>query len=276
MEKDKINVLKETVTTYILTPQKISSILSELKEEIEFNSKLLIESNKEDVKIYKKQIKIDEILKIIDGYKDAESTGGEKGSRVIVYRGDPYLTLHICIQALVEGQKVLLVYDEFMKGVNEILLQIINNVLNRHKVPNLINVSTEYSIKAIKEIEDIFDEIVIIGDTTMYQALETEKKIKFYPYNNIILYCEDEELEKLQEAIYIYANENQYEIEILYEDNIDDAIDAINAEDFANIAVLLTQNDESREQFEDEIENKEIYINKNPFKKEVGKIYNYI
>ena len=276
MEKDKINELKQPAPSYILTPQKLNDIFEDLKKAISENSELIIESNKEDVKVYKKQIKIEEFEKIVDSYKNAESSGVEKSGRIVVYKGDPYLTLHICMQALIEAKKVLLVYDQFMYGVNEVLLQIIRDVLKKYSVSDIINSNKEYSVKAIKELEDIFEEIIVIGDTTMYQSLKTENKIKFYPYNNIILYCEDESLEKIQEAIYIYANENQYEIEILYEDNIEDAIEIINTEDFANIAILLTKYDESREKFEKEVKYKEIYINTNPFKKEVGKIYNYI
>jgi len=29
-------------------------------------------------------------------------------------------------------------------------------------------------------LEDIFEEIIVIGDTTMYQSLKTENKIKNY------------------------------------------------------------------------------------------------
>ena len=42
------------------------------------------------------------------------------------------------------------------------------------------------------------------------------------------------------------------------------------------MAVLITQNNENREKFFYEIKNKEIFVNENPFKKEVGKIYNYL
>ena len=90
-----------------------------------------------------------------------------------------------------------------------------------------------------------------------------------------MLYCDTKELEKLREAIFIYANENQYEIEILYEENIDDIINIINSDVFVNVAVLLTRNPQNKEKFEKNIKDKEIYVNDNPFKKEVGKVYNY-
>ena len=60
--------------------------------------------------------------------------------------------------------------------------------------------------------------------------LENEDNVKFYPYNNIALYCDSDELEMLQEAIYVYANENQYETEIIYTENFDEVIELINCE----------------------------------------------
>ena len=90
-----------------------------------------------------------------------------------------------------------------------------------------------------------------------------------------MLYCEDEELKELQEIIYIIANENQYELEILYDETLEEAINMINSDDFANIAILLTKESKSKINFENNIKNKQIYINSNPFKKG-EKIYNYL
>ena len=119
---------------------------------------------------------------------------------------------------------------------------------------------------------------IIIGDTTMYQQLQDEEgiEVKYYPYNNICIYSDNTEFNKLQEAIFIYANENQYEMEVLYEDNVEDVIHEINANDFIDTAILLTKNAESEELFKVMIENKQVYVNDNPFKQEVGKIYNYL
>ena len=124
----------------------------------------------------------------------------------------------------------------------------------------------------------MFDEIIVIGDTRLYQQLidDDEINVKFYPYNNICMFSDDKEFEKLQEAIYIYANENQYEMEILYDEDIEDVIDQINSDDFVDIAILLTKNSYNKELFETLIDNKQVFVNDNPFKQEVGKIYNYL
>ena len=277
MKKDNVNDLSEQASRYVLTTRQLNTFLEDLKDLIQLNFKLIINSNKEDVKIYKKQINIEEFINIIDSYKNSECILEEDERKLVLYKGDPYLTLHICIQSLIKRIKVILIHDEFMLGVNEVILAIFNEALKEHNIFNLINSENDYSIKKIKEIEKLVDGIVVIGDTSLYQGLDIEKNIKFYPYNNIMLYCESEELEELQEAMYIYANENQYEMEILYEENLQDAINIINSDEFVNIAILLTKSDESKINFETLVKNKKVYINSNPFKQEVnGKVYNYL
>ena len=274
MEKEKIEEITKEVSRYALTTKLLNDFFVDLKDCILKNSNLIMGCNREDVKSYRKQIKIKELFNIIDEYKQSECILAEDERKIVVYKGDPYLTLHLCIQALIRRNKVLLFHEKFMLGVNEIIIKIFNNVLKSYNIYNLINEISNYTVKEIKKIENYFDEIIVIGDTTSYQALENDS-IKFYPYNNIMLYCDTKELEKLQEAIFIYANENQYEIEILYEENIDDIINIINSDVFVNVAVLLTRNPQNKEKFEKNIKDKEIYVNDNPFKKEVGKVYNY-
>ena len=70
--------------------------------------------------------------------------------------------------------------------------------------------------------------------------------------------------------------ENEYEIEIIYDDSLEEVIEAINMDDQKSTAVLLTKSDLDKEKFFYEIKNKEVFVNENPFKKEVGKIYNYL
>ncbi len=277
MKKDNVNNLSEQVSRYALTTKQLNIFLEDLKDLIQLNSKLIINCNKEDVKVFKKQIKLEEFIKIIDSYKNSECILEDDERKLVIYKGDPYLTLHICLQALIKRIKVILIHDEFMLGVNEVLLAIFNEALKEHNIFNLVNRESDYSINKIKEIEKLVDGIVVIGDTSVFQGLDIEKNIKYYPYNNIMLYCENEELEELQEAMYIYANENQYEMEILYEDTLEEAINIINSDEFVNMAILLTKSEESKMDFETLIKDKDVYVNNNPFKQGVnGKIYNYL
>ena len=169
--------------------------------------------------------------------------------------------------------KIIFAYDEFMLSTNEILFTIFSKILKEYKIDNLIN-KCQYSKEKILEIKDLLDaEIIGIGDTTMYQVLDEEGK--FYSYYNIMLYCDNEMLVPIKDAIYVYSNENNYELEIVYEDNIEDAINYMNIVETTNIVVLLSNNKNTIKKFKEKI-NKKLFINENPFIKSYGKIYDYL
>lgn len=278
MESVKIDEVQETVGQYALTQNNLNAFLDRLKEVIINNKELINELNKEDWKHNKKQIKIKELLDVVERYRYIDTSIQKENERkIVVYKGEPYLTLHICMQSYTQKTKVMIINQSYMNGVNAIIFEIFKQVLKENKVFNLIENTTNFSMEEFKEIRKHYDDTVVIGDTTIYQLLEKNgEKVKFYPYNNIAIYCEDESLKQLEEAIYIYANENQYEIESIQSNKLDEVIGMINNDKFKSMAVLITQNNKNREKFFYEIKNKEIFVNENPFKKEVGKIYNYL
>ena len=278
MEIFKIEELQEPVVPYELTKSNLDAFLNRLKELIILNKELINEANIEDLKHNKKQIKIKEFIDIIEKYRFIENVSEkEKGSKIVIYKGEPYLSLHICLQAYTQKTKVMIINQSFMNGVNAILFELFKQVLSENKIYNLINNVTKFSLNDFEKINKYYDNTVVIGDSTIYQLLEKNNdKIKFYPYNNIAIYCEDDKLKQLEEAIYIYANENQYEIESINSKQLEEVIGIINNDEFKSVAILITQNETNRERFFYEIKNKEIYVNENPFKKEVGKIYNYL
>ena len=68
MEKNQVESLQEEASRYALTPSLLKEILYELKKKIVEKKDLITVANKEDIKINKKQIKIKELLSIIDSY----------------------------------------------------------------------------------------------------------------------------------------------------------------------------------------------------------------
>lgn len=276
MGKIDIEILKKTVSEYSLTTNIQNELLERLKKSVIDNGNLITDANKEDVKISKKQVKIKKILEIIDFYKTKKFKDNKRKTKIVIYKGDPYLTLNICLQALISKTKVILLCDDFMIGVNKVLIKIILNVFGKYRIDNLINFNTNYTLEDIDKLEKICDDIVVIGDTLIYQQLkDNKKKIKFYSYNNIVLYCDSNELLKLQEAIYIYANENQFELEIVYLKSIDEVLERVKNNKLINTVVLLTKSNTHKELFESSLKDKDVYVNDNPFKQEVGRIYNY-
>lgn len=252
--------------------ENAKKILESLKNNLRANKEILESANRIDVQVSKKKIKLETLIEIVDNYKEAYFKNLDKVF-IVYYKGDPYLTINLFIQALMSRSKIIFAYDEFMLSTNEILFTIFSKILKEYKIDNLIN-KCQYSKEKIFEIKDLLDaEIIGIGDTTMYQVLNEEGK--FYSYYNIMLYCDNEMLVPIKDAIYVYSNENNYELEIVYEDNIEDAINYMNIVETTNIVVLLSNNKNTIKKFKEKI-NKKLFINENPFIKSYGKIYDYL
>ena len=276
---------KVDYSTYMQSTIEISDILNDITNFIIDNSNVIIEANKKDIEIYKKQIKIKELLKIVENYRnnyDFQFNSLNNAKRVVVYYGEPYLTLNICIQAIISRTSVYMCFSEFMSNVNFAIIDTLRKVTQKHKLNNLINIcDTNYSINEKFDIKQFIDkeninDITVIGDSTVYQLLKPMYNVVFHPYNNIILYSNDEKFEKLKEAIYTYANENNYEVEVVYEDNIEEFVNIINQNKMSNIAVLLTENEDDKQKVKSLLIGKELFINENPFKNDFQTICNYL
>ena len=254
---------------------KINNILNDINNSFIENELLIVEANKKDVDEYKKKVKIKTLIDIIDTYRNSNVPIDNNFNQIkhVVYIGDPYLTLNICLQAIINRCKVVLTYSNFMKNVNNIILQLITEVIQKYNMEEYISFLDSYSISEIKSFQD---DIVIVGDTNMYELLKNNVNVKYFPYNNIVLYTDSNELEDLKEAIYIVADENKYELEILYDEDIYNVIETINQNELCNTVILLTQNESNIEIFKNSIITKNLYINENPYKNEYGVINNYL
>ena len=254
---------------------KINNILNDINNSFIENELLIVETNKKDVDEFKKKVKIKTLIDIIDNYRNSNVPIDNNFNRKkhVVYIGDPYLTLNICLQAIINRCKVVLTYSNFMKNVNNIILQLITEVIQKYNMEEYISFLDSYSISEIKSFQD---DIVIVGDTNMYELLKNNVNVKYFPYNNIVLYTDSNELEDLKEAIYIVADENKYELEILYDEDIYNVIETINQNELCNTVILLTQNESNIEIFKNSIITKNLYINENPYKNEYGVINNYL
>lgn len=251
---------------------KAKKVLEKFKVNLKENKEILENSNKIDAQITKKKIKLETLIEIIDNYKESNFRNQDRNF-IVYYKGDPYITINLFIQALLSRSKVILAYDEFMLSINEILFTIFSKTLKEFNIENLIQ-KCKYNKEEIYEAKELLlAEIVGIGDTTMYQILEEEGK--FYSYYNIMMYCDSELLAPIKDAIYVYSNENNYELEIVYEENIDEVINYMNLVETTNIVVLLSNNKATINKFREKI-NKKLFVNENPFIKNYGKIYDYL
>ena len=248
--------------------------IEDLIQEFEDNKNILKKANAIDIEVSRKIIEIEEIKNILKQYQNYKLSDEILSKRVVIYAGHPYLTINILLQAIIAKSQVLLLTDEFMLGVNNIIFSIFKKVLKNYKVIDFFESHENYGVQEIKNVASNYDEIIVIGDTTTMQLLQDLDNIEFYAYNNIILYSDNDKYEQLRKVIYKYASENEYELEIIYEEDIDVILKIIDTDKFVDIVILLSENEKIKEKFKS-IKDKNVFINKNPFDSKVGKIYNY-
>lgn len=250
---------------------KKMKLLNEIKESVIKDKEFFEQATEIDFKKWKKKLDLDIFSKMIDEYIEMEKNNHtaiiEEGNTqiekiVISYYGNPYVTWILCIQAIIYQKQLLLETGEFMLSTNTFIVNMVNQILKENHLPTLLIDCIEIvDKKAIieKEIKTI-----IIGATQ--NKAEYFGKYIYIPYNNYIIYCADEELEKLSKSIYDYACNNFFETEVLFEEDIEEAIAIINLHKDC-IAVILTKDTNLQKMFREKIGNK-LYINENPFSKE--------
>ena len=250
---------------------KKMKLLNEIKESFIKDKEFFEQATEIDFKKWKKKLDLAIFSKMIDEYIEMEKNNHtaiiEEGNTqiekiVISYYGNPYVTWILCIQAIIYQKQLLLETGEFMLSTNTFIVNMVNQILKENHLPTLLIDCIEIvDKKAIieKEIKTI-----IIGATQ--NKAEYLGKYIYIPYNNYIIYCADEELEKLSKSIYDYACNNFFETEVLFEEDIEEAIAIINLHKDC-IAVILTKDTNLQKMFREKIENK-LYINENPFSKE--------
>ena len=250
---------------------KKMKLLNEIKESFIKDKEFFEQATEIDFKKWKKKMDLTVFSKIIDEYIEMEKNNhtvmAEEGNTqiekiVISDYGNPYVTWILCIQAIIYQKQLLLETGEFMLSTNTFIVNMVNQILKENHLPKLLIHCAEIVYK--KAIVENEIKTIIIGATQ--NKAEYLGKYIYIPYNNYIIYCADEELEELSKSIYDYAFNNFFETEVLFEEDIEEAIAIINLQKDC-IAVILTKDTNLQNLFREKIENK-LYINENPFSKE--------
>lgn len=248
---------------YNITNNNLPQIFLNIEKELEENKETINELLKIDCKYCKIKINLGMMKKTIDLLRNEQIDIQKQRKIIVKYNGNPCLTLNLCILAIITKNIIVLDYQNNMKGINSFIVQTVNNLLKRYNTDKLIY-QEKYN-------ENNVDKIICIDDINQYNIYLQEKnaKAKFYSFNYIDFYSDCDEYEELEELIYKFAEENQIPIEIYSELDLEEAVQMIKNGLGRNV-IVLTKSNNTKNKFEENIENKKLYINKNPFKENIG------
>lgn len=280
MEETLNNVLKKKSTNISINKDRYKKILNDIILEIKDNKEEFKRVNDIDGNVYDTNIDIEKLTNIIKDSQEKELILEPNSKNILIsYYGSPYITLELCIEGIKTNNKLILAIEDYMLGVNKLIVNIVQNILNDYRIENKIFIFNLLDKNAITQNNSDIDKIICVGNKNtfeLYKKMQVNNLI-YYPFNNIELYCDTDELEELQEMIYQYAEKNFIDLEIYDEfENINKAVEYLNKYGNKFCTVLLTKSKENEEIFRNNIISKYIFVNENPFGKYEFNIDKYI
>lgn len=271
---DFVNKHKEINQLYINVNQ-INKIIEKFKQEITKNKDLIQEMQKIDNTKCNQTTDINKIIELLDAYKKSEvRTNTTKEIVLVSYYGTPYITVNLCIQALLQRKAILLATEDSMLAVNKVLVTIFNTILEDCKILALVKIFNLPKCEEIKIISKNVNDVICIGNSNTYQQYKKMKieDLKFIPFKNMAIYSEDIKYEEIQYELYKYAIENGIEVEVYDDIELEEFIECMELDNMTENIVVLTDKEDTKKMVEEKIKGKKLYINKNPFKNENFKI----
>ena len=254
---------------YNINNNNLSNLFLDIENNLEEKSEIINELLKVDHKYCKIKIDTDMLISTLNMLK-SEKIDTQKEQKILVsYNGNPCITLNLSILAVLTKSTIILDCNECMLGLNSLIIETVNNSLNNFQTDKLI-----YLRDRKQETENV-DKIICIDDINKYNSYLREKntKVKFYSFNYLDFYSDSDEFEEIEELIYKFAEENQTPIEGYSELEINEAIQMME-NGLGKSVAILTNNEETKRNFQENLKNKKLYINKSPFepnKRLIGK-----
>lgn len=266
-----INRQKEIKQLY-LDKETLNNIIEDYKREILSNKENFIELYKIDQEATDEVFNLNDVIKLLNLYKDEEIIKKEKEIIISSFYGNPLITINLCMQAIIKNRGTILAIEDNMFAVNKMLVTLFNNILSDYKIANMIELYNNLRIEDEKEAANNIDYVICIGNTNTYFKLYKEdiKNLKYVPFKNTSLYSKDKEFKDLKYELYKYSIQKGIEIEI-YED-LDEFIACTNIDEEIENVVVFSNDKEEIKMIKETIKNNNLYINENPFKDEDFKI----
>lgn len=245
---------------YNINNNNISKLFLDIEKNLEEKSEIINELLKVDHKYCKIRTDIKMLKNTLDMLKSEKIDTQKEQKILVIYNGNPCITLNLTILAVLTKSTIILDCNECMLGLNSYIIETVNNSLKNLQTDELI-----YLKNRKQEAKDI-DKIICIDDINKYNSYlrAQNKKVRFYSYNYLDFYSDSDEFEEIEELIYKFAEENQIPIEVYSELQIEEAAQMIK-NGLGKSVAILTNNEDTKRVFEKNLKNKNLYINKNPF-----------
>lgn len=264
MEKRSLNISKIEWDKFLIDLQKR---IRDEKFQLSLDKMMKI-----DDKYYDENITPNELIKIIDEYREKDVQDVENMENIqILLSGNPEIVFRLGIEAVRNNVKMILNIEDFCLAQNTILVDTINSIAEENNLYTRLILQNLVKDEKIYEISQRVDCTICFGNSNDYNRLNRKYKIKdlrLYPYNILELYMDSFDLEEVRIGVYEYTIRNQFQMEIYDMDlDIEDVINDMNNNGYGFCSILFSKDKEKIRKFKDNVKSKYVCVNENPFKK---------
>lgn len=241
----------------------MEKIVDEIKETFLKEKQGIYEAMSKDYNEDDMKIEYNKFLNVFEKIEQQGVKLNKNKTITIIYNGNPYISLEICIRGILNNCNIILISDSMMENVNR---EIINIMLHYIQIKNfnlVIKRYTDIEIEKVAVSNKITDKILFLGDKRIFRKLKAKTNIPiiYNGFGSIIIYTDDED--EFEEQIYDvknYAIDNNIIVNMFNED-IDEDIKSINKDGDNDICIIFSNDIEKIKKFQENVNANHILIN---------------
>lgn len=249
---------------------KLESFLKILEKEIydnDFKNKLeKVQSI--DLNHYTKKVSIEELQAYIDEYKNEKNIKNNNINKVLfLLSGNPEIVFKLCIEAIKNNIDIIISIEDFCLAQNTLIVELVNKVIENNDLKTKILLKNLLKDNEIIVESKNVDKTICIGNSNTYNRLsEKIDNIELNSYGIFEIFSDSDKFSELEEIIYNYLVQNEFEVELYDDVEFEDAINLINKNGYKFCSILFSNDIEKQKVFKEKISSEYVMINKNPFK----------
>lgn len=245
--------------------KKIVSSIIELMEE---NPRTLKQLKMQDDEVCKVDFESSKCIELLKRYENQKLETEEKKHILVSHYGNPYVTVLLCMEALLHNVQLTIAIEDIAYGLNKMIVKMANLALEERGSQRRIDFCYQMTNAEIEKME--VEKVVCLGNSNTYEIFRDlqNKEVKYVPLFNVVVYYDDDRYEELVQNMVEYTEHNFYEIEVFNEtDDIEEVLYEITESQEQYCAVILSKDAEKQEKFKEQVKARIVCVNENPFKK---------
>lgn len=190
------------------------------------------------------------------------------GNIAVVYDGNPYVLLYMCLKALKTHNNITFFETTEVHGLSSYIADVISNSAKCNDYFVDIKTVKIDKLSDISKYEDKFEKFITIGEYTNYNLLKLyiKKEIIYSAYGTLSLYMDDKSIEKELLEMDDYVFNNNIKLDLYTEGDVDAVVNKINMSHENFCSVIFSRDIKKVSKFMNHVNSSMIFVNKNPFK----------